>query len=134
MMPELREARVPKWDLPDRLRKALREEGVSVAEMAAYLDLSRETVSRYVNGKAEVPVQTVRLWALRCGVPYSWLQTGETPPSGDGGAPVVRPKGLEPLTSCSGEDQAVTWIDEYRDRRWVSSPVEAVPAAARMVG
>lgn len=125
---------VPTWSLGDRLRKARESTGASQSELAAAIDMSHRAIGNYETDR-RVPRRPVILaWAMATGVSMHWLETGEAPPSDDGGASGVRPKGLEPLTSCSGEDQAVTWIDEYRDRRWVSSPVEAVPAAARMVG
>ncbi|WVX89106.1 immunity repressor [Gordonia phage Hibiscus] len=79
---------IPEFDKADRLKKAISVSGVSMAAMADYLDIKRETLSRYVNGKAEAPVAYVRLIALRTGVPFEWIETGNTPagPNGpDGG-------------------------------------------------
>lgn len=71
---------VPEWDLADRLRKALRVSGLHVSDMAEYLGITRETVGRYINGHTEnVPLQTLRLWSLRTGVPLEWITTGEAP-------------------------------------------------------
>src|SRR5712664_1096210 len=67
---------VPVWDLPDRMRKALRHAGVEVQEMAEYLDVSRSTVSNWINGRIGPSTQTLRLWAMRTGVPYAWLKDG----------------------------------------------------------
>lgn len=55
------------------MRKALREAGISVQEMADYLGVARNTVSTWINGRIEPSTQTLRLWALRCGVDYDWL-------------------------------------------------------------
>lgn len=41
---------VPVFDLADRMNKALREGQVSVAEMAEYLGVHRNTLSRYLSG------------------------------------------------------------------------------------
>lgn len=82
---------IPEWDLSDRARKALRVAGISVTEMGEYLGVTRETAGRYINGKADMPLQTMRLWAMRTGVPFEWLKTGEAPPSGDGGASAGAP-------------------------------------------
>ena len=71
------------FDQADRLDKALKVSGVSGREMADYLGLTPYTVSRYINRKAEVPLQTLRLWALRTGVPFEWLETGKTPGGND---------------------------------------------------
>jgi transcriptional regulator with XRE-family HTH domain len=70
---------VPTWDLPDRLRKALRHSGIGVTEMAGYLGVTRGTVSTWINGRIQPSVQTLRLWALRCGVSYDWLCGGQSP-------------------------------------------------------
>lgn len=79
---------VPEFDQADRLKKALRHAGVSVSEMAEYLGITRETAGRYANHSTRVPLQTMRLWALRTGVPLEWLMTGETTPAA---APASKP-------------------------------------------
>lgn len=77
---------VPQFDLADRMRKALRTAGVGVQEMADYLGVSRNTVGTWINGKIDPSKQSVRLWALRTGVPFEWLLNGEIPsPDGPGG-------------------------------------------------
>lgn len=96
------------WDQADRMRKALRVSGVSNADMAEYLGVSRNSVSAWITGTSEPRVAFLRLFAMRTGVPFEWLKTGKAPssPDGDDGAPVlsqhsVRSKGLEPPTFCS---------------------------------
>lgn len=69
-------AAVPRWDRADRLRKALRHADVGVQEMANYLGVDRSTVSTWINGRIEPSVQTMRVWAVRTGVPYSWICHG----------------------------------------------------------
>jgi transcriptional regulator with XRE-family HTH domain len=71
-------AAVPEWDLPDRMRKALRTVGLGSQEMADYLGVNRATVTRWTSGSITPGTQTLRLWALRCGVSYDWL-TGAGP-------------------------------------------------------
>lgn len=67
---------VPQWDTADRMRKALRNAGIEGQEMAEYLGVSRTSVSNWINGRIAPSKQTMRLWALRCGVSFGWL-TGE---------------------------------------------------------
>lgn len=89
------------FDLADRMRKALRVSGVKAGEMADYLDVANGTVSTWINGRIVPSAQTLRLWAMRTGVPYAWLRDGETEnprPEPDGGLDVVRHPGLEPGT------------------------------------
>ena len=92
------------FDLSDRLRKSMTVAGLSVQDMADYMDASRNTVSRWINGAREPKLSTLRLWALRTGVPLEWIVNGviteESPsPDGDGLPWGVRAKGLEPPTS-----------------------------------
>lgn len=67
------------FGLPDRLRKAMEYAGLELIDMAEYCGVSRFTVSRYMNGRNEIGIGMLRLWAMRTGVPLEWLQTGETP-------------------------------------------------------
>lgn len=77
---------IPVFDTPDRLRKSLSHSGTSVSEMADYLGVTRETISRWINGRVDVSTQTLRLWALRTGVPFEWLKNGveQQPPRPNG--------------------------------------------------
>jgi transcriptional regulator with XRE-family HTH domain len=97
---------VPRWDTADRMRKALRQADISVQDMAEYLGVARNTVSTWINGRIKPSSQTLRLWALRCGVPLEWLTEGE-PESG------VRMHGWSRLAR--------------RRRRWTDSPFEVLP-------
>jgi len=78
-------------DIADRMRKSLRLSGVSVQDMAEYLEMTRNSVGRYINGHITPSGAIVKLWALRTGVPYAWLRDGSIPraddgPGGGGGA------------------------------------------------
>lgn len=73
-------AAVPQWDRADRLRKALRHAGMSPGQMAEYLEVGGNTVSTWINGRIDPRPQTLRLWALRTGVPYAWLCHGDQLP------------------------------------------------------
>lgn len=66
------------------MRKALRHAGIRPGEMAEYLGVGANTVSTWINGKITPSTQTLRLWALRCGVPYFWLLSGTPAPPGGG--------------------------------------------------
>lgn len=76
---------VPEWDVADRMRKALRTSGMSVQDIADYLGVSRNTVSTWINGRIRPNKQSLRLWALKTGVPFEWLETGDAPTAGGGG-------------------------------------------------
>jgi transcriptional regulator with XRE-family HTH domain len=59
------------------MRKSLRVAGLTTEAMADYLGVQRTTVSTWLNEKFSPSVQTLRLWAIRCGVSYEWLMTGK---------------------------------------------------------
>ncbi|AKI28633.1 putative DNA binding protein [Gordonia phage GMA5] len=64
---------------------AIEPGGVTSGQMAEYVGVTPETMSRYLSGKYAIPVGTLRLIALRTGVPFHWLETGHAPsPDGDG--------------------------------------------------
>lgn len=88
---------VPAWDVADRMRKALRHADVGVQEIADYLGVNRNTVSNWINGRIEPSVQTVRLWAMRCGVPYEWICHGSLRPC-DPAPPGRRSNSMQCLT------------------------------------
>lgn len=82
---------IPQWDAADRLAKALRQSGVSVANMADYLGVHRNTIGRYLNGRGgAADRRTILLWAMRTGVPAAWLEHGVIPPSNGGGGERAR--------------------------------------------
>lgn len=62
------------------MRKALREADITVQDMADYLDVNRNTIGRWINGHTEPSAAYIKLWALRTGVPYSWLREGRENP------------------------------------------------------
>lgn len=61
------------FDLVDRLQKSLRVSGYSVAEMAEFFDMNRNSIGNWINGRVTPDTRTLRLWAMRTGVPYEWL-------------------------------------------------------------
>jgi transcriptional regulator with XRE-family HTH domain len=67
-------SRVPEFDQADRMRKALREAGIGVQEMADYLEVSRTTVSNWINGRHPPSKPALKLWAIKCDVDHEWLR------------------------------------------------------------
>lgn len=103
---------IPRVTLGDRMRMSLRQAGVGVQEMADYLEVGRNSVSRWINDRGEPSKQTRRLWAFRCGVPLEWLETGQAPVEGPG-PDGARTGGFEPPTFWSG----VSDLASYREAR-----------------
>ena len=84
----------PQWDVADRLQKALRLAGMTAPEMARFLDVHRNTMNSWLNGKTAPNHRTLLLWSMKTGVPLPWLEGNETP--------TVRRQGLEPRTRWLG--------------------------------
>ncbi len=82
------------FDMPDRMRRSLRISGVSAGDMADYLGVRREAVSTWLSGRVNPRKSTLRLWAMRTGVPLEWIETGQVPdpddPTPDDGAQLPR--------------------------------------------
>lgn len=73
-------ARIPKFDVHDRLRKAREHAHIDQADLAKDLGVARQTVSNYERGAVKPRRAVVMAWAMRTGVPIKWLETGEAPP------------------------------------------------------
>lgn len=85
---------VPAWTLGWRLRRALAHAELRAEDIADELGVVRATVSRWMNDKGAPPRRIyLSQWALRTGVPLSWLLTGETPVD-DQGIPRDPSKGI----------------------------------------
>jgi len=67
---------IPEWTLPWRLQRSLAHAGLSIDDMAQELGVSRQTVSRWLNAHGQPRTGYLKLWAMRTGVPYSWLSEG----------------------------------------------------------
>jgi transcriptional regulator with XRE-family HTH domain len=83
------EGNVPQFDMADRLRKALRVADLGVQDIADYLGVSRNTVGAWINGRTVPSKGSLMLWAMRTGVPFEWLRTGESPNQGVPGEGLV---------------------------------------------
>lgn len=104
MLPNIDEALT--FDKADRLRRALRVSGISVNDMADYLEVSRNTVTTWINGRHEPRRRDLAAFALRTGFPLEWLETGNAPRPGGGGGQMLphldsnqKPAGFEPVES-----------------------------------
>lgn len=69
---------VPAWTLGWRLQRALEHGGITVQEMATICSVGRSTISRWIHDTGAPPRELfIKEWALRCGVDYHWLATGQ---------------------------------------------------------
>lgn len=69
--------RIPQWTTADRLRKARDHAGLSQADLADAMGVSRNSVSSYETGVVQPRRIVLNAWALTTGVPLSWLMTGD---------------------------------------------------------
>lgn len=106
------EVAIPDWSLGWRLRRSLESGAVSAKQMAAELDVSEGTISRWCHDVGAPPRAIyLRHWAYRCKVPLSWLAEGEEQaPAG----------GFEPSQPADYRFRAL------RDRPITDSEIEAV--------
>ena len=77
----------------DHVRKAVEVAGLSVGEFAEALGVSRNTVSRWLNGRARPSTAQMIAISVVTGVPLEWLTQS-----------VARPERLELPTFCSVAD------------------------------
>jgi hypothetical protein len=66
-------------DMADRLAKSLQVTGISVGDMAAYLEVNRNTVGAWINRRAQPNPANLRLWAYKVKLPVEWLRSGHWP-------------------------------------------------------
>lgn len=81
---------VPTFELRHRLALALEHADVSVADMADVIGYSVKQTSNYLHGRQHPREGTLRVWAIRCGVPLVWLRDGIVPDDGPGGTSDLR--------------------------------------------
>ena len=94
-------ATILEMDLADRMKKALRISGLTVNDVADALDVNRNTVGNWTNGRIEPKRASVVAFAQLTGVPAEWLEFGIVPENWEGpartrGLGMVRPEGFEP--------------------------------------
>lgn len=72
---------VPEITVGMRLDIAMRHAGIKSGELADELGIDRGTVSRWINDRHKRPIPRLYLKtiALRCGVPFEWLESGISP-------------------------------------------------------
>lgn len=70
---------VPEWTLGERLAKARSRAKVTKEEMGDILGIAPRTVLRYEADRSALRDGPLRLWAMRCNVPYEWLKSGQGP-------------------------------------------------------
>ncbi|MFZ5875162.1 MAG: helix-turn-helix domain-containing protein [Nitrospirota bacterium] len=75
-MSEQRVIEIPPFELTHRLARALEHAHLSNEDMAEHLGCAETTIRNYLSGRTHPRRPTIRDWALRCGVPFEWLNDG----------------------------------------------------------
>jgi transcriptional regulator with XRE-family HTH domain len=87
---------IPVFDRQDRMAKALSHAQLTTQDMADYLGVTRETVSRWLNSRSTPNKGMMRLWAMRTGVPLAWLETGTAGLEDQAGGAMYASRDLNP--------------------------------------
>ena len=69
----------PQIEVFHRLRIARQHAGLEQGELADRIGVSRNTVSNAENNRVATRRLLINAWALACGVPVSWILSGEPP-------------------------------------------------------
>jgi transcriptional regulator with XRE-family HTH domain len=89
---------IPVWTAGDRFRKAREDAGLTQTELADAIGVDRKTISAYELDDRKRPMKmVVAAWAMRCGVPVSWLLTGIGGQPSDGQPANLRARSLPPF-------------------------------------
>jgi transcriptional regulator with XRE-family HTH domain len=83
----------PQIEIYHRLRIARQHAGLEQGELADRIGVSRNTVSNAENNRVATRRLLINAWALACGVPVSWILTGEQPgdhPDPSSGLGIIR--------------------------------------------
>lgn len=78
---------VPRFELRHRMHRAMEWANLGPDDMAAEVGRGVTTIRNYLAGRTSPTRAVLIAWAMRCGVPFSWLDTGEEPadpPDGNG--------------------------------------------------
>jgi len=75
---------VPPIEVRHRLRIAREYAGYDQEQLAKIIGISRNSVTNAEKGKVTARKVVLNAWAIACGVPLSWILTGNGPDGGDG--------------------------------------------------
>ncbi len=75
----------PQFQLKHRLALAMEIAEADRDAIATELGVHKNTVANYLRGETRPSRSVLRVWALRCGVPFEWLETGHSVADGDPG-------------------------------------------------
>lgn len=74
---------IPEIGLPQRCYLARDKSGMTQAQLAEAMGVTRKTVTNTEGGAKSPRRPTLAAWALATGVPMGWLETGKAPNGND---------------------------------------------------
>lgn len=118
--------KIPALSLPWRMKMALEDAGIGVAEMGERLGVSRDTISNWINGRIQPRRAFLRVWADECEVDFRWLAEGRIQTTARGLVEMLESVGAEDdlvfdvQLESLGSDKGLASITMLRPRRTVS--------------
>lgn len=85
---------IPNFEMRHRLQLAREYAGLGRGELAERMEISRNSILNAETGRTVPRKLVLNAWALACGVPVSWIITGNAPDGGPGpssGLGIIRP-------------------------------------------
>ncbi|WP_313673304.1 helix-turn-helix transcriptional regulator [Mycolicibacterium sp.] len=73
------QGQIPSFEMRHRLQLAREYAGLSRSQLANRMEISRNSVLNGETGRTVPRKIVLNAWAMACGVPVSWLLTGEPP-------------------------------------------------------
>lgn len=83
---------IPAFEMRHRLRLAREYAGYDREQLAAAMEVSRNSIYNAESGRTVPRKLMLNAWALACGVPVDWILTGkppETPPEPNSGLWII---------------------------------------------
>lgn len=103
-----------KEEIGRRIKQALKEAHISQAAIADVLNISQSTVTAYVQGRNEPPLNSLKVIADRCNVSLDWLISGPEQQNGI----VAKPSGKWESTPAGQEDGMLRLLVAEMEETW----------------
>lgn len=78
------QGQIPSFEMRHRLQLAREFAGLDRQELADRMEISRNSVLNAETGRTVPRKIVLNTWAMACGVPVSWIVTGNPPQDGPG--------------------------------------------------
>lgn len=103
---------IPQFEMRHRLQLAREYAGLDRQQLADRMEISRNSVLNAETGRRHPRKLMLNAWAMACGVPVTWIMTGEEPgpgPEPTSGLGIIRPdERVWTRNNASGTDASST--------------------------